>query len=237
MFPTNREVQEHNDYRISQMLRTGVEYIVVTARDRFAHEEHTNNPGKYDITKLMPKDPQKTGSLMKEMTLCRGVRVMIRRNIAISDKLANGSIGVVHSWDEKLNTVFVDMNMVNDLPVGQKTRVDWMKKHSGSNHNAMLRERVNMVPIVRDSADVTSPGSHSIAMVRNQYPFVPAFAVSIHKTQGLCDGNNVQMKGLNSDNMICPETKVYTYHRFDSRQGSHLSHQERQGQRPGLRRH
>ena len=66
----------------------------------------------------------------------RGMRVSLRRNVNVSDRLANGSLGTVVGWtsDKKHrgmpDYVFVDFDCPSDKIVGRATRDEFIRNQS-----------------------------------------------------------------------------------------------------------
>ena len=136
---------------------------------------------KDDCTELanitIPTNPCETGNMKKVLTVKINARVMITTNINVSDGLTNGAMGTV-------------TNVVTDETTGKMITilVSFDSKHVGQEamHTSVYNTtNQNAVPIYQTQA--TFP-IHKIAPCQatgSQFPLTLAWAVTIHKCQGL----------------------------------------------------
>ena len=132
---------------------------------------------KDDCTELanitMPTNPCETGNQKKILT----VKVMITTNINVHDGLPNGAMGTV-------------TNVVIDERTGKMISilVDFDSKHVGqvAIHTSVYKSKnQNAVPIYKPEATYPIHKKTSCQATRSQFPLTLAWAVTIHKCQGL----------------------------------------------------
>ena len=141
--------------------------------------------GKYcniDSSKVMKKieeldeDDRNTAGLLNKLSLKIGCKVMLRRNIDLSKRLSNGSIGVLKRIKRNIKEI---SHLIIDF--------------AGTIHE-----------IERSSSEFfVYKDNNNIKVNRKQFPIVLAYAITIHKAQGLSlkhvitdIGSNVFGKGM-----------------------------------------
>ena len=136
---------------------------------------------KDDCTELtnvtMPINPHETGNLQKVLTVKINARVMITMNIDVAVGLTNGAMGtvtnvVIHQTTGKMSVILVAFDSEH---VGQETR------HT-SVYNSIHQ---NAVPIHQSQATFPVDKKASFQGTRTQFPLTLAWAVTVHKFQGL----------------------------------------------------
>ena len=141
----------------------------------------TTDSKKDDCTELanvtMPTNPHETGNLQKVLTIKINARVMITMNIDVADGLTNGAMGTVTHviTDQTTGKMSVILVAFDSEHVGQETR------HT-SGYNSIHQ---NAVPIHCTQATFTIDKKASFQATRTQFPLTLAWAVTIHKCQGL----------------------------------------------------
>ncbi|XP_049339759.1 uncharacterized protein LOC125804686 [Astyanax mexicanus] len=164
IFATNAQVEEHN---VKQIIAFCPEHICVEAQDY----EKNRQTGKMQL---------KNGHFSKVFNSClpeklligEGARVMLIKNIDVTDGLVNGVCGTVtdiaHDKNSTLvKTVFVQFD---DQKVGQNTR----KRIPPPRHI------LHSTPVNLEEERVNSKGG-----LRKQFPLKLAWACTVHKVQGL----------------------------------------------------
>ena len=107
------------------------------------------------------KDITRTAGLDKCLRLCVGAKVMLKRNISVEAGLVNGAVGTVTGFDtEKVDTGLKIVAI-----------------------NVQFSDNEQPVKIERQSS--TFEVLKSIYYTRKQFPLILAFAITIHKSQGL----------------------------------------------------
>ena len=136
---------------------------------------------KDDCTELanitMPINPCEIGNLKKVLTVKINARVMITTNIDVTDDLTNGAMGtvknvVIYDRTGKMSTILVSFD---NKHVGQEAM--YTSVHKSTNQNA--------VPIYETQATFPIHKKASYQATRSQFPLTLAWAVTIHKCQGL----------------------------------------------------
>ena len=183
VFAYNSDVDERN--------RSKLEYIAPNESDRILIEAID---GKRDSTGLVEmqilKTSQKrsdTGGLHTILELAIGARVMLVYNVDTSDGLVNGVIGEVQAVKknscDKIATVLVKFD---NPDVGKHAILS----------SPWKQEFPNGVPIMRHEGKYEKAGKKGAQISRYQFPLTLAWAVTIHKCQGLTvDNIVVSMRG------------------------------------------
>ena len=137
---------------------------------------------KDDCTEMadvhMSDKPRHTGNMRKILNLKVGARVMLTINIDISDGLTNGAMGTVaniitEEITGEMKTILVEFDNDN---VGCEAK--YTSLYTNINHNAVPIEKVQVTfPVNR--------AKQSLQATRKQFPLTLAWAVTIHKCQGL----------------------------------------------------
>ena len=147
-------------------------------------KEFTNIPTdskKDDCTELanitVPPNLHKTGNLKKILTVKINARVMITTNINVSDGLTNGAMDTVTNVviDERTGKMSAILVTFDSKHVGQEAV--HTSVHKSTNQNA--------VPIYQTQATFPIHKKASYQATRSQFPLTLAWAVAIHKCQGL----------------------------------------------------
>ena len=110
---------------------------------------------------MMDTDASRTAGLEKNIQLCVGARVMLKRNKDVEAGLVNGSVGIVEDFrcttnddSTTIDAILVKFTNIHDLV-------------------AMKRESCSFEVL------------KGIFYTRKQLPLMPAFGITIHKSQGL----------------------------------------------------
>ena len=125
----------------------------------------------------MPTNPHETGNLHIVSTVKINARVMVTTNIDVTDGLTNGAMGTVTNVviDQTIGKMSVILVAFDSEHVRQETR------HT-SVYNSIHQ---NAVPIHCKQATFPVDKKASFQATRNQFPLTHAWAVTIHKCQGL----------------------------------------------------
>ncbi|XP_053179094.1 uncharacterized protein LOC128362380 [Scomber japonicus] len=165
IFPTNRQVNEHND---AELLKTCPEYEEIEAQD-YVNDKKTGE--------LVLKSGHHTKTyntcLAQVLSLGKGARVMLCKNVDVSDGLVNGVCGfvtdIVHLDKKKFpHRVFVKFD---DNNVGAQRR-----KQCASSLSVVA----GSIGIEAEEERVTKKGG-----MRRQFPLRLAWACTVHKVQGI----------------------------------------------------
>ncbi|XP_061601162.1 uncharacterized protein LOC133463585 [Cololabis saira] len=169
IFPTNRQVNEHNR---SILQDTCPDIVEIDAQDY----ENDRKTGK-----LVLKDGFHTNTyntcLAEQLLLGKGARVMLCKNVDVVDGLVNGVCGVVTDIVYLKKKVFPHKIYVkfDDGSVGAQRRKQSV--------NRCIDGSVAVEP---EEEKVTKKGG-----LRRQFPFKLAWACTVHKVQGITVDNAV----------------------------------------------
>ena len=120
---------------------------------------------------------QKMGNLRKVLHVKVGARVMLTKNIDVSNGLTNGTVGTVkyvitEEITKRVKAILVEFD---NTDVGQETKSKSLYKHINS----------KAVQIFKTQAIFHVNGKTSFQASQTQFPLVLAWAITIHKCQGL----------------------------------------------------
>ena len=169
LFITNALADEHNNATLNSLPS---EKIVIKAKDS------VKDTRKNTVSVTVPDDKSvsETKGLPKTLTVCVGARVMLTKNIDISDHLVNGATGIIcflhFSKHSPLNgEIYVKFD---EEKVGNKLK---------SNKYPALKD---CVPILASKVEFKfqTTNRKTYQVTRTQYPLKIAFAMTIHKSQG-----------------------------------------------------
>ena len=172
VFAENSPVNEHNKSKLDQLPGP-----VFQLR---ATDQYPKNVSQNIIDKVLSKGRSETGGLDYDIFVKVGAKVMLTNNIDIADRLINGQIGSV---------VKVDINQVTRKPTTIYIKFDDDKagKNMIMKSSSLFVKENNAVPIEPILARIKiRPGKPSSPEIqRVQFPIILAYAVTIHKVQGL----------------------------------------------------
>ena len=118
----------------------------------------------------------KGGGMYRDLYLCEGARVMLRRNLWLSKGLVNGSLGrvvaIVYDPDE-------ENPGHGGLPLGV---ICTFHSYTGPPYLPGTEKSV-FVPVVTATFD-----ENNDTYTRTQIPLIPGWAITIHKSQGMTIG-------------------------------------------------
>ena len=106
-----------------------------------------------------------------------GAKIRLTTNIDVSDSLTNGAMGsvsniIIDKHKQKIQAVLVQFD---NETIGEETKKTSMYKHINK----------NAVPIEEMQVSFPVKGASSFHPTRRQFPLTLAWAVTIHKCQGL----------------------------------------------------
>ena len=145
-----------------------------------ATDQYPPNVSQQAINRILARPRSETGGLDANISIKETARVMLTNNIDISDRLINGQLGTV---------VRIEVNQNNKKPIMTYIKFDDAKAGNSliqKSTNSFVRQN-RVVPIEPVLAKIkihpNKPSSPEIQ--RMQFPLTLAYAVSIHKVQGL----------------------------------------------------
>ena len=156
LFPKRQLVKDHNAAKIRSLNKPVLKIKALNS-----------SPA---VTKV---DSEDAGHLENELRLCKDGRVMLTYNLNVKDGLVNGSMGKVYTiiWEEGVTDPF------ETAPAFVLVEFDNYRGHLGFDHHGKW-----LVPIHPRSQQIELQGDVG---QRTQIPLTLAFAITIHKSQGL----------------------------------------------------
>ena len=165
IFSTNRQVNEHND---EQLFKTCPEYIHVDAQDFMNNKKS----GKLELMKGHHANAPHT-CLSEQLLLGKDARVMLCKNVDVMDGLVNGVCGTVtHIVSSESSTFPVKVYVrFDDVHVGAQRR----------------KQRASVSVDLADSTGIEPEEERATNKggLRRQFPLKLAWALTVHKVQGL----------------------------------------------------
>ena len=139
---------------------------------------------------MCPIKADQTGGLWAKLRLVLEMRLGLRVNLNVGDKLANGSLGTLKGWiagrDKAIKYLFIDFDSVGGSKIGQATRAEFLKKEArlvdqSPQIRAMMADtKSNIVPIGVYTAEF-SDKHKKIRIKRTMFPVAVAFSSTIHR--------------------------------------------------------
>ncbi len=195
LYYTNQQVNARNSMKLMKLKaikeneareqgkNPGTASKVLLAVDTFADAKDRQTKMMKQLEKLIPKaeDVDLTGGLKKKIEIVKGARVVLRRNIAVADKLINGSMGTIYGWTkaERMGLpeyIYIKFDSVKGQLIGQKTR-------EKCKHKLPPSVDKSVVPI--EPIEVEFLGTNGRTPIKRlQFPVMISFALTIHRSQG-----------------------------------------------------
>ena len=172
IYAENKPVDEHNKNKLTQL--PGAMFHLR------AQDQYPTNVAQADIDRVLSKGRSDTGGLDYDIHVKEGARVMLTSNIDIADRLINGQIGTIIK-------LHVNQNTQKPSVIYVKFDDDIAGKNVISKSTNQFVKDNNVVPIEPILAKIKiRPGKPSSPEIqRVQFPLTLAYAVTIHKIQGL----------------------------------------------------
>ena len=163
----NAKVDSVNNTKLSELLPEE-ERITFRAEDKVKNVDKVS-PRLEDVPYT------RTGGMRTLLTVKNNCPILLTKNLDKQDFLTNGQRGHIVEVDEANFVIWVKFH---DPKVGAKRRRVTKFKQLASHPDA--------VPITRDKSTFTwGGGGSSIRIMRTQFPLVVAFAMTVHKSQGM----------------------------------------------------
>lgn len=165
VYSTKREVSAYNLTKLYQL----PDAIIVTLQaDDSRHDKLTGNETGTTTTQTAKKD-----DIPKSIDIAVNAKVMLLRNIDVTDGLVNGAIGHVTSILPSRNTA--------KLPTAIAVKFDDQKVGKKTMNNSKYKSSIPAGSVAIEPIQVKLDGTN---ITRTQYPLSLAWASTIHKTQG-----------------------------------------------------
>ena len=168
----NNPVNQHNEMKL--------ENIPGALFHLKAIDQYPPNVSQQDIDRVLARPRSETGRLDSDIYIKETARVMLTTNIDIADRLINGQLGTI---------VRTEVNQNNQNPTVIYIKFDDDKAGSSliqkSSHPFVRENRVVPLQPVLAKIKIRPNKPSSPEIQRTQFPLTLAYAVSIHKVQGL----------------------------------------------------
>ena len=179
-FAFNKDVNAHNLKKLNELT---TEKVVIDATD-----DKYDSTGAIDVSKLpSSKSRTETGGLETTLHIAIGARVMITVNVDTADGLVNGVMGKVMGFKKnEKGQIYTILVKFDEDKVGKTAKMA----------SKYRQEYPHCVPIERHKGQYQKQANKGAQITRMQFPLTLAWAVTIHKCQGLTLQNIVvDMKG------------------------------------------
>ncbi|XP_015764268.1 PREDICTED: ATP-dependent DNA helicase PIF1-like [Acropora digitifera] len=168
----NNPVNQHNEMKLENI--TGRLFHLK------AIDQYPPNVSQQDIGRVLARPRSETGGLDSDIYIKETARVMLTTNIDIADRLINGQLGTI---------VRIEVNQNNQNTTVIYIKFDDVKAGSSliqrSNHPFIRENQVVPLHPVLAKIKIRPNKPSSPEIERTQFPLTLAYAVSIHKVQGL----------------------------------------------------
>ena len=131
--------------------------------------------------------PSSSEHIAGRLDLCKGMPVMIKKNISTECGVTNGAPAIVYDWTS------------NEMPDGKEVLETLFVQLVDPAHNIQLPglpENVVPLPSSKHTIYCQLPSDKSIQIIRQQVDILPNFAMTVHASQGrtrkynVCDISN-----------------------------------------------
>ncbi|MCP4052219.1 MAG: hypothetical protein GY739_03970, partial [Mesoflavibacter sp.] len=163
LYPTKVMVKERNNEQQEELINSEVVEFTHDATDIYSNNDIAAGCSVDDEN--IPDDDRDAGGLVRELRLSRDSKVMLVKNLG--DGLINGSLGKVHCVEQTNGNVTAILVEFDDKTSGRL----WQDPNYD-----------NAVRIELHRQEYLYKGRY---MTRIQFPIVAAWAVTIHKGQGM----------------------------------------------------
>lgn len=164
LFPTRLQCAEYNNERLQKLSKQSQTNIVKI------EAMHSSQNSYLVPERLIPSDDSECGGLARVLYLAENATVMLIRNILTSDGLVNGAQGYVKS----INYSTENPNMSSSISVL------FDNPNIGKVYNCDSSDFIDIKPLT-----VKFYGKQGLEIERTQFPLIPSYAITIHKSQGL----------------------------------------------------
>lgn len=166
VYAQNKYAHHRNDMMLEQL---GCDIVVIKAKDA------QKDMGTGTAELKMPEDPQKTSRLHSLLKVGIGARVMLTNNVDVTDGLTNGAMGKITHIIKKNDNVECILVKFDSDRVGRQSI-------QGSSYKSICQ---SSVPIKRFMGTFFLDNKKSCEVSRYQFPLYLAWAITIHKVQGM----------------------------------------------------
>ncbi|KAF6209325.1 hypothetical protein GE061_015072 [Apolygus lucorum] len=171
IYPTLKLVEEYNTKMSAELAKSQRMYVV----NAIDESREAATYGKRPPSNVIPVDVNNCGGLLHTISISEGSRVMLRRNISISNGLVNGAMGIVAKF--RWPALRRDQIEDGELPDAVLIRMD--DDTIGNN----IKDPEGLVAIQPVSATFQANKGYG-DVERRMIPLILSWAVTVHKLQG-----------------------------------------------------
>jgi PIF1-like helicase/Helitron helicase-like domain at N-terminus len=190
LFSTNIEVNKFNILRIEQspepLIICEAKHDIIFKKLKSKGKSNESDTDKRNLKEIeqelkiryAEKTDKDFENLANVIHLKIGIRYMVIRNIDVTDGLYNGAVGTLNHIEyesDKIKCLWIDFGPI----IGAKARSKRMS-YVEKNQLALTVAPIEKYSITADGKQIKL---HEVC--RNQFPVVPAEAMTIHKSQGM----------------------------------------------------
>ncbi|CAD6226275.1 GSCOCG00011863001-RA-CDS, partial [Cotesia congregata] len=169
LFRTNDEVDNFNNTLINK----DVKKKIIVAIDKVTGKSVKSIDEKL-LSLCKNLETKNAQGLPSYLSLSIGIKYMLTINIDVEDGLVNGAVGILKGYEmnhkEEIFRLWIDFS---DDQIGKKRRKEIYNKNGHQNWTAIDKAMRNIKPTKK-----------IVTIIREQFPIVPAEAITIHKSQG-----------------------------------------------------
>ena len=166
LYFTNAQVGNYNEIRLAKL---NIPKITIHAKDS-KKDLHTNAAP----VQIRENNIYKTGGLPQSMTICKGARWMLTKNIDVSDHLVNGATGIIQHID-------IDPNNPLDGTLYIKFDNDDVGREAKTSSPPSLKNAVGIKAVI---VKFSLSAQCNVPVERKMFPGILAYAITCHKAQG-----------------------------------------------------
>ena len=224
LFRDNDSVDRYNEVKLQEKRETATQWTENFAVDLIAGNlDHYYKPDDIQVaerkqmilTDVRNFHHSETGWLQYRLNLVVGARYMVTINVATADGIVNGAIGRLKHFDygtdrsgaERVTLLWMDFE---EERVGRQQRQVFADRIAELREHGVLKDGDIWTPIKLKTEPIYkfNIGRVRCKVIRQQFPVVPAEAVTIHKAQG-GTFSNVVLHLPNSSQTPCRSGELY----------------------------
>ncbi|XP_066910992.1 ATP-dependent DNA helicase PIF1-like [Clytia hemisphaerica] len=172
IFAENKPVEEFNISKLNE--------LPTEKHSIFAQDEVPKHMTNQDLQFIENAKARETGGLARILEMKVGARILISKNIDITDRLVNGQVGTVMGFKYDSSNILGIYVKLDDASAGKKgSNLDHVCRHNGW----VLIERAETTFNTRKAKKKKK--ETPLMVRRTQFPLMLSYACTRHKVQGL----------------------------------------------------
>ncbi|CAG4993924.1 unnamed protein product [Parnassius apollo] len=170
IFPTVRQVDDYNDKITKENAKLHRTYLINAVDE----SREVATYGRKPPENVIPKDVNNCGGLLPSIRISVESRVMLRRNISVSEGLVNGAMGII----KKIKWPALRRDQLEDGELPEAVYVKFDDETIGRR----LKDSNGCVPIPPSSTTFQAVRGYG-DVERRMLPLILSWAVTVHKLQ------------------------------------------------------